>query len=154
MDFSTNNASCVYPRSDFKKNLMQYSTNLVAMLLAANLAQSSTSNNPTPIVYSACDPSNFPLRAEAAAKTELPIVQVTKSGGSGPVSIAGYVLIKDGCNFSVNNFTYLGADESFWYGAWKGNTDGILASDTYIYASGFPTTYSYALTNDAGNTLT
>lgn len=102
------------------------------------------------VTYTKCDSKVYPF-ANSATKVSAPIVQtasVTKSNS--PITISGSVDVVDGCTFAVTNFRFLGAGETYWYGAKKGATDGILLTEDFVYSGDVASNRTYKFRTTAG----
>jgi hypothetical protein len=95
--------------------------------------------------YGPCNPTNH--RYQSVQGQRFPI---TPALSNSPITVSGQVTIIDGCKFSVQNFVFFNARESYWYGANKGTADGITLSDTVVIPSAFPANFTFDLTQRVG----
>ena len=109
---------------------------MLSILLAASvLAQAPK--------YGACNVED----AKALVNRSIPIVPALTGS---VIKVSGSIFIIDGCNFGVRDFVFINGDESYWYGGYKGSSDGFTLSQQYIYASANPSTQRFPLVQTAG----
>ncbi|KAJ3311702.1 hypothetical protein HDV04_003847 [Boothiomyces sp. JEL0838] len=111
------------------------------MIVAAVLTAFASAANAT-YTYALCDPNNYPYKG---MNVNVPFVQT----GDTP-NVSGNFTIIDGCTFAVTNFTFYGADASYFVGSMSDDPNGVKMSQQTITPSAFPVNTTFTLTKAAG----
>ena len=94
-------------------------------------------------LYGKCATTDRPeLHGKTFTITSALTISTIKAGGK--------LTIIDGCNFKVDDFTFVNGQQSQWYASNPGTVGAITLSDTLVQVSQAPSTQTFQLRNVAG----
>ncbi|KAJ1337132.1 hypothetical protein BSLG_006605 [Batrachochytrium salamandrivorans] len=117
---------------------------MIGLLAAVTLLASGSAS-----AYSLCNTANYPYAGQSVS---VKILKTTTTVfGSTPITIAGTVSIVDGCNFSLNEFTFSGVPSVSVYGGIGNGAQAVKLVATTINAPSSPLTQTLTFITTSGS---